>query len=191
LIEADRMSESLKGYTPALARLLGTTAAALYERQRALVRADLLDAGDGRGPGSGVRATGPAVALLLISVLSSEALTGSEDRVRALAGARPVGSERCPLTHTKSFLDAFAALLVTTGKPASVIDVTISRTADRAAIKFYGRERNARTIEFVGHQSQEPGVTVSAALGSAMLQEIAKDVHAMVLEKFNDGERSR
>ena len=61
---------SLKGYIPGLARILGTTPDALYERQRALVRAGLLDQGAGRGPGRGVRAPEAAVAFRVIATLA-------------------------------------------------------------------------------------------------------------------------
>src|ERR1700730_12936218 len=71
------MTTSLKAYMPPLARLLGVTPAMLYERQRSLVRAGLLDAGSGWGPGSGVRTTARSVALLLISVRASDSLTVS------------------------------------------------------------------------------------------------------------------
>ena len=48
---------SLKSLIPELARALDMTSAALYERQRALVRASLLQQRPGHGPGSGVVAT--------------------------------------------------------------------------------------------------------------------------------------
>ena len=63
---------SLKGLIPRLAHELGMTPDALYERQRALVRAGLLKGVEGKGPGSGVRATPYATALLLIAVLAAD-----------------------------------------------------------------------------------------------------------------------
>jgi hypothetical protein len=182
------MSSSLKGYTPALARHLGTSPAALYERQRVLVSAGLLHAAEGRGPGSGVRATAPAVALLLLSVLTTDRLTESEASVRALASAKPSAS-RCPFTRTTSFLDAFAAVLVTTGKAAGVTEIIVSRTAERAQIKYCHREKDGthtmQISEFFGSRSKEPGISVSAVLSHSLLQQIASDVHAIVLEGFN------
>src|SRR5665213_457167 len=83
------MSSSLKGYTPGLGRLLGVSAAALYERQRALVRGGLLEIEGGRGPGSGVRVTARALALLIISVLATDSLAETASRTRKVAAARP------------------------------------------------------------------------------------------------------
>lgn len=67
-----------------------------------------------RGPGSGVRATAPHVALLLISVLATESLSQSEERARAIAEMRPRGfgdPPARPYTGEKSFVEAFAAVL--------------------------------------------------------------------------------
>ena len=172
------MSFSLKGYTPTLAGLLSTTPAALYERQRALVRAGLLDAGDGRGPGSGVRATAPSTALLLLSVLATEHLSETERRVSALAMMRPARSTRCPFTEMTTFVDAFAVLLSQLAKAALVSEVKVSRTADRAQILFRDLEdnRKPKISEFVGANSKEPAIAVVATLGAQVLLRIAKDV---------------
>lgn len=176
---------SLKGYIPALARLVGTTPAALYERQRALVRAGLLDQSEGRGPGSGVRATAPSVALLLISVLASENLSDTEARVRAIAEAHPSGRQRCPYTKRTNFLDALAAILVGTGAAAGVTDISVSRTAARARIGYWDGPGNEKIAEFAGNPAAETGIAVTATLPKNLLQSIAGDVHAMVIETFD------
>lgn len=180
------MQSSLKGYTPALARLLGTTPAALYERQRALVRAGLLDVGDGRGPGSGVRSTPASVAMLLISVLASDGLTASEDRARAIAHARSAGAELCPCTHRRTFAEALAYLLAATGTAAAVTEIIVSRTADHALIRFYGRDGQSKISKFAGANRQEPGISVAATLSGNLLESIARDVRAIVGESFPD-----
>jgi hypothetical protein len=187
------MSASLKGYIPALARLLETTPAALYERQRALVRAGLLAAADGRGPGSGVRATHSAVALLILSILATDRLTESDARVRALASARPEGSERCPCTGQTDFLNALSYVLAASGKAAQVNEITVSRTADRSSIRFNNREHDhaLERVFFSAGGSPEPGISVVATLNHNLLQQIASDVHAMALESFNDTEQPR
>lgn len=161
------------------------TPAALYERQRALVREGLLAAEAGRGPGSGVRATAPAVALLVLSVLATDRLSES-DRVRAIASAKPLPDERCPFTHCKSFLDAFATLLATTGKAAAVQEITVSWTADRAMIRYRGAHAALMCSEFAGDAAVEPGLSVAAALNHDLLQQIARDVQAMIFEKFEE-----
>jgi hypothetical protein len=67
--------QSLKAYAPGLAKFFNTTPAAVYERQRALVRAGLIHAKPGRGPGKGVQATPRTMAALLIGMLVTESLT--------------------------------------------------------------------------------------------------------------------
>jgi hypothetical protein len=179
------MQSSLKGYTPALARLLGTTPAALYERQRALVRAGLLDVGDGRGPGSGVRSTPASVAMLLIGVLAADGLAGAESRAATIAGAKPDGGECCPLTRRRTFAEALSYLLAATGAAACVNEITISRTADRATIKFDNHD-GAGISQFLGENSREPGIRVTATLTHSLLMSIVGDVQAIVGESFPD-----
>src|ERR1700730_12783503 len=104
------MRGGLKGYTPDLAKLLGLTPAALYERQRALVRAGLLDVSVGRGPGSGVRTEAGSIALLLIAALATDSLSETETRTRAIMDAKPAGGEEiCPKTDAKNFFEALAS----------------------------------------------------------------------------------
>jgi hypothetical protein len=103
-------TRSLKSLTPLLAKALGTTPDALYERQRALVRAGLLESEAGRGPGSGVRATPYAVAMLLISILSTGSLSEVEQQVKAIANLKSVDG-RCPVTGKKTFAAALTATL--------------------------------------------------------------------------------
>jgi hypothetical protein len=174
---------SLKGYTITLARHLGTTPAALYERQRALVRVGLLDLDGRRGPGSGVRATAPSVALLLLSVLASDSLTESEERIRALARARPVGAAKCPYTGAKTLLDALASVLGTTARITSTMEVIVSRTAVRAQIKYYwANEPDLKTSEFAGGRADEPDISISASINNRLLSTIAADVNVITAE---------
>jgi hypothetical protein len=182
---------SLKGYIPALARLLGMTPAALYERQRALVRAGLLDQSEGRGPGSGVRVTAPSVALLLICVLATDNLSETEARVRAIGQARPIGRKRCPYTGMLDFCNALVAILWGTGKAAGVIEVSVSRTADRASFKYRDNSGDVKVSEFSGTRSDERRITVLATLSQSLLQVISTDVHAMVLEEFDSADYAR
>jgi len=179
------MISSLKGYIPGLARLLETTPAALYERQRALVRAGLLAPEEGRGPGSGVRATAPSVALLVLSVLATESLSETDARVLALADMRPIGSEECPLTRARSFGQALAALFGRVAQASKVTEITVSRSADRASFT-YREGRQTKTSDFAGADKAEPAISVSASLGHDLLMKISKDVKDMVLESFNE-----
>lgn len=178
------LNTSLKGYIPALGRLLGLSPAALYERQRALVREGHLGAEAGRGPGSGVRATAPSVALVVLSVLATDRLSETDPRVRALTAARPSKGGRCSYTRRESFLSAFETILAATGMAAGVIDITVSRTADRALIRYYDNHDQIRTSEFVGLNGLEPGISVTATLDHNLLQQIAQDVQAIILDSF-------
>jgi len=126
---------SLKGFIPTLARLVGMTPAALYERQRALVRAGLLQVKGGRGPGSGVRLTADTVALLLIAVLASDSLSDTEEKARAVANLR---SARCPLTGTNNFRAALAAILASSDLSKRVKSISVRRTGPTAEIYTQG-----------------------------------------------------
>lgn len=75
---------SLKSLIPKLALALGMTPAAIYERQRALVRAGLIQQRPGHGPGSGVLATPQSVAMLLIAILATDSLSETELKPRSL-----------------------------------------------------------------------------------------------------------
>src|SRR4051794_2381170 len=97
------ISTSLKGYIPGLARHLGVTPAALYERQRALVRAGDLELAEGRGPGSGVRADCRGIALLLLAVLATDSLSQVETRTKEMSAAKWVSGR--PYYLGETFLD--------------------------------------------------------------------------------------
>src|SRR5215831_16224295 len=105
---------SIKSYIPGLARIVGLTPDALYERQRSLVRAGHLEH-EGQGPGRGVQATADSVALLLTSVLATDRLNAAQTRVEGLISARPAAG-RCPYTNARSLLTAISNLLETTSK---------------------------------------------------------------------------
>src|SRR5262245_44137916 len=101
---------SLKSLIPHLARALNMKPAAIYERQRALVRAGLLKMKPGRGPGSGVSATGESTAMLLISLLATGNLSETEERSRILANLKST-TVRCQVTGKKTFASALTAVL--------------------------------------------------------------------------------
>jgi hypothetical protein len=170
---------SLKGYTPELARHLGTTPAALYERQRALVRAELLDPIEGRGPGHGVRTTAGHVGLLVIAALAADSLAETENRTRAIAYATPAaGDERCPMTSMPTFLEAFASVLMIKERSRAVREISISRTAALAQIRF----QSGNTAKFAGSQSTEPGLRIVATLARKPFLAIADEVQALQAE---------
>src|SRR5262245_9780419 len=101
---------SLKGLIPHLVKSLAITPAAIYERQRALVRVGLLRARPGRGPGSGVPADAKSVATLLISILATGSLSEVEDQTKAVASLKSANG-RCKITGKRTFGAALAATL--------------------------------------------------------------------------------
>ena len=180
------MQTGLKLYGVALARILGSTPAALYERQRALVRAGLLDAVAGHGPGSGTTTTAGSVALLVLATMASGTLLETESRARSVAAAAPLNAERCPLTSMKSFQDALAQVFTRKGLSRRVSEVGVSRTADRAWIAC----RDGNVSEFVGLRLDEPGMRVTAVLSGESVAQIAADVRAVLNAKFEQQERA-
>jgi hypothetical protein len=96
-----RGDTSLKSFIPALAKSVDMTPAALYERQRALVRVGLLHGKSGKGPGSGVRATPESVAMLLIALLATGSVSEIEDHAMAVANLKSA-TKLCPLTGKKT-----------------------------------------------------------------------------------------
>jgi hypothetical protein len=155
-----------------------------------LVRSRQLDAGGGRGPGGGVRATPESVALLLLSILATEHLSETEAQLSALAPAKPVGRKRCPFTNTTSFLRALGNILGSTGKPDLVTKVVVSRTADLAEIHYLDRDEGhkERVSKFAGTNSREPGISTAAILDQALLTAIAADVQAVVIDEIETQE---
>jgi hypothetical protein len=79
----------LKSFLYAISPVIGVSPAALYERQRALVKLGLLTVAPGRGPGSGVPLSADNVAAMIICVLASESLSDVDQRVVALCNAPP------------------------------------------------------------------------------------------------------
>jgi hypothetical protein len=160
---------SLKGFIPTLARLVGMTPAALYERQRALVRAGLLQVKSGRGPGSGVRLTADTVALLLIAVLATDSLSDTEEKARAVAKLR---SARCSLTGTNTFGAALAAILASSDLSKRVSSISVTRAGPTAEINYQGlfssfgtpRDRRLAGIVVCGQIREETLNAITEAL---------------------------
>lgn len=67
---------------------------ALYERQRELVRCDLLPFRKGRGPGSGVPLTPETLSTFLIGLLATDSLSDLGNRTAEMCEARPKVSDK-------------------------------------------------------------------------------------------------
>ena len=100
---------SLKSFIPSACPHLGVSPAALYERQRALVRLGVLHGKEGKGRGSGVRLSADAVAALLASLLATDSLSEVADTI-PLLNLKP-NEETCPLTKATTFWGALTYLL--------------------------------------------------------------------------------
>ena len=188
------MASSLKGYIPALARHLGISPAALYERQRALVRAGLLDMSEGRGPGSGVLADSHAIGLLLTAVLATGSLTDTEARVRAIAGAQPVGDQARnflgSITLATTFLEILEESMSYKQQASLVNEITVSRTAAAAEIIFRDNDGELIVISFAGPDANEPELRVAATLAREPFQEIAADAQAIFTENREESRQA-
>ena len=170
---------SLKGFIPGLAKLLSSTPLALYERQRALVRAGLLSSPkhNKRGPGGGIQATAPSVSLMLISMLSTDNLSAVEASAGAVAAAKRVpGGAKTPFPPSFRFMDALAAVLAQQGLCREVDEVRVSRTAGQASIRF---KTKYELSEFRFAAPPNGGIQIEAALKADVLQKIGADVAAI------------
>lgn len=119
---------SLKSMIPTLAGWIGLTPAALYERQRALVRAGLLRPEPGRGPGSGVRATPQSVSMLLIAVLATDSLSEAAEQSKVLANLKS-RRKPCPLTGQTTFARALAAVFASPETARQIVQIEALRSA--------------------------------------------------------------
>jgi hypothetical protein len=127
---------SLKNFP--LAECLDVTPDLVYERQRALTRAGHFSgAVEGKGPGSGVRATPHNVTQLLLSLLATDSLSDAVTKMLLLAGAKHRNG-KCPLTGETRFGRALEKILTTESL----------EEATRAIEVFRGREKASAKITF-------------------------------------------
>lgn len=133
------MTASLTSFLPELVAPLGITQAAVYERQRALVRLGLLPAPSGRGRGAGAAASPRSVGLIVLSMLASDTLSGMDDRIEAIANAQFDGfaeGKTCRLTKQAKFIDALSALLADYQLARRVKMISVNRTRREASISW-------------------------------------------------------
>jgi hypothetical protein len=172
---------SLKAFAPVLAETLGTTTAAVYERQRALVRQGLLPAPVGRGRGNGVPATAETVAMIIIAMMVTDNLSDTDDRVRRVAGAEFFGKRlgrhlpkpKCALTGKRNFKSAVVALLRMPEHPYG-LNVTVSRNHFASIITWIdpAQERTHQSQFADWFADTGSNLTVHASLRSGTLQSL-------------------
>ncbi|SRR5713101_6215474 len=170
------MATSLKSFIPVLSRILGVSPEALYERQRVLVREELLESVPGHGPGSGVRATPESVAMLLIGVLASPSLSEAGPAARLIANARPgYPKHKCPLTGATTFAGVLAKVLSDESISKRVVkDLSISPSGGLASIYFDD------TISMSFAKTNESKVLFSASLRAETIHELTKAASTLV-----------
>jgi hypothetical protein len=129
---------SLTSILPQLAPILGLSTAALYERQRSLVRLELLPKPKGRGRGSGADASPETVALLMMAVMATDNLSDNDDRIVKLASASFDARKvpKCELTGATTFAMAVATILAAPNIAAALQMITVTRSDLSAAIYY-------------------------------------------------------
>jgi hypothetical protein len=124
---------SLQASIVPLAKTLGLSEHALYERQLALM-GKLLPARTGRGPGSGTPFSAETVAVLVISMLATDSIKGCVEATRALCDARltsiPIGQED-ELGSPQTFK---AAMVNALSNDAVVSKITFLRVHRRSSL---------------------------------------------------------
>jgi hypothetical protein len=169
---------SLTSFLPSLVPLLGMTQAAIYERQRALVRLGLLPKPSGRGRGSGAQATPRSAALICMSVMATDNLSEMDDRIAQLAGAKISTwrkSKRCGLTGAETFLDALDAIVGSPTLAERVLSVHVERQPLESSIHWKQPRSDNRDVSPFENKSRQYDypIWVSARLDGSTLRKIA------------------
>jgi hypothetical protein len=86
---------SLKSASYQLAPIFGMTADGVYERQRELVRAGILQQESGKGPGSGARLNTHNLAWLVVSLMVTDSLSELRQSMEGMVHASSYQEELC------------------------------------------------------------------------------------------------
>jgi hypothetical protein len=163
--------QSLRAYCATLARLVESTSAAIYERQRLLVRAGLIDL-EGRGPGGGTKATPDNVALLLVG--------------RAIARAKPMAGPREHILEARTFASGVSMILSDAELAAHTAKISVSRSSHHASIEFFGpvaKVPKGNWTLFYAHTGRPPPhYRIEARVDGVILRVIATHLAAMRAE---------
>jgi hypothetical protein len=166
---------SLTSFLPMLVCHLGITQAAIYERQRALIRLGLLPKPVGRGRGSGVEATPHSASLIILSALATDNLSEMDDRIMQLSRAPTTEwrkNRKCRLTKQTMFTNALAEILAHPDLAKRVSSVQVERGSLKATIHW---DRGlSEFAEDDGAKKHAPSsLQVIARLDGTALQQIA------------------
>jgi hypothetical protein len=169
---------SLKKYEERLAVLMSTTHAALYERQRRLLRLGLLKAPDKTGPGGGIRATPETVAALLLSILVTDSWSEVDEVVGRFWRIKPNNPGRCPITNATSFGAALTRILSDPELAGEVITVSVRRQQGTGHIGSFKNGEQQQSLFGIWPKKQpEPWtLDVWCILNGQLLKTIADDL---------------
>jgi hypothetical protein len=158
---------SLKAFLPVLSRFLELSPAALYERQRALVRLGLLPKPTAPGRKSGAAmATPDSVAIMLIAVLATDNLSDMDSRIQTFAKKRAIDPHTgkpgsCRFTGKHTLQEALTEVL-SDSKIASPLSIEVMRKAKTA--RLVNSSGAHRTSEF-GQGPDRKGIEFKATFG--------------------------
>jgi hypothetical protein len=161
---------SLKAFLPTLSRFVELSPAALYERQRALVRLELLPTPQARGRNSGgAMATPDAVAMMLIAVLATDNLSDMDSRIGTLADQEAIDrrtgkATQCRITKGKTLREALATVLADSTK-AGYLNLELARKAKTA--RLVDTAEAFRPTQF-GRQTKIRGVELTAVFSDLL-----------------------
>jgi hypothetical protein len=158
---------SLKAFLPVLSKFVELSPAALYERQRALVRLDLLPKPSAPGRNSGAAMAAPnSVAIMLIAILATDNLSEMDSRIKTFAKKRAIDATgkpvQCRFTGKLTLQEALAEVL-SDSKVASTISIEVMRKAKTARlVSSSGGEH--RFSDF-GQSPPRKGIELKATFG--------------------------
>lgn len=173
---------SLKAFLPVLSRLVELSPAALYERQRALVRLDLLPKPTAPGRKSGAAmATPDAVAIMLIAVLATDNLSEIDSRIQILAKKKAIDPDTgkpgsCHFTGKHTLQEALTEVL-SDSKIALPLSIEVARKAKTA--RLISSSGGAHRVSEFGQGPHRKGVELKATFGdlhslSRRLEEVSR-----------------
>ena len=178
---------SLKAFLPHLANLFGTTADALYSRQRALVDLGVMKFVGSRGPGSGTPLDGSGVAAMVIALMAADSLQDTDIRVRAFCRAKPVEDippdyrpgkshkdlDRCPWTGEANLQSALAAVLMSREKAESLGSFTVHRHNNTASLTYGRPNESFRSVFASPEPRPRSAIRISADIEAANIRRLA------------------
>lgn len=169
---------SLRKYGDELAKVLGSTSAAIYERQRLAVRIGLIELAGSRGPGGGTQASPETVAALLICYVCANG-PEPEAHSKDIAGAR--ATTKGNILKADTFLAALAILLGSTELASKTLAVRIAQLDGKATIEF----KNSPPLIFHGQLRSAYAIHFDVKLSGVLIQFIAGDLSRFVTTQLS------